>query len=78
MPFDLALSHEEKWLNPDPKKCSKQASSAKYTNKLYCVQCRCVMGRFPDKKYQEIPDVVKIKLREGQKTLIKEELDHSC
>ena len=38
------------------------------------------MGRFPyfNEKYLEIPDDVKIKLREGHKTLIMEELDHLC
>ena len=80
VPFNLVLSHEEKWLYPDPKNPANNLSSAKYTKKFYCVRRRCIMGRFPyfNEKYLEIPDDVKIKLREGHKTLIMEELDHLC
>ena len=46
-PFDVALSHEEKWLYPDPNDASRKLPSMKHTTKFYCVRQTCMKSRFP-------------------------------
>ena len=80
VPFNLVLSHKEKWLFPDPNNAGNKLPSAKYTTKYYCIRRNCIMVRFPylNSKYLEIPDEVRVNLKEAHKKLIQEELDLSC
>lgn len=79
VPFDLVVSHEEKWLYPDPNNPGNKLPSPKYTKKFYCIRRNCVMSRFPyfNRKYLEISDGVEANLKEAHKKLIKEELNYS-
>lgn len=79
-PFNLVLSHAEKWLYPDRTNPGNKLLSGKYTTKYYCIRRNCIMSRFPyfNSSYLEIPDEVRVNLKESHKILLKEELDHSC
>ena len=46
-PFDIVLSHEEKWLYPDPNDASHKLPSVKHTTKFYCVRQTCMKSHFP-------------------------------
>ena len=46
-PFDTVLSHEEKWLYPDPNDASHKLQSGKHTTKFYCVRQTCMKSHFP-------------------------------
>ena len=80
VPFNLVLSHEEKWLYPDPNNAGNKLPSAKYTTKYYCIRRNCIMIRFPyfNSTYLEIPEEVRVNLKEAHKKLIQEELAISC
>ena len=47
IPYDIVLSHEERWMYPNPKKPSVKLPSAKFTETFYCVKSTCVTSRFP-------------------------------
>ena len=47
IPFDIVLSHEEKWMYPDANNPGEKLPSSKYTTKFYCVDSRCIKARFP-------------------------------
>jgi len=46
-PFDIILSHEEKWLYPDPKDPGRKLPSVHHTTKFYCITKSCIKTRFP-------------------------------
>ena len=45
-PFDIALSHKEKWLYTDKNNPGLRVPSATYTTKFYCADSGCVRARF--------------------------------
>jgi hypothetical protein len=62
VPYDMVLSHEEKWMHPN-----RKLPSAKNTVKFYCVKCSCIKECFPYYNYLliQIPIDVKGRLRES-------------
>ena len=79
IPFDIVLSHEEKWMYPDPKKQGEKLPSARFTTKFYCVKRSCIFSRFPyfDSSYLEIPAEVYPGLKDAHRNLLKSELDYN-
>ena len=77
-PFDIVLSHEERWLYPDPNNPGVKLTSGKFTNKHYCVKRSCIRRRFPyfDSSYLEIPAEIGPRLRDAHKNLMKVKLDY--
>lgn len=48
VPFNLVLSHEEKWPYSDPNNAGNKLLSEKYRTKYYCIRRRnCIIIRFP-------------------------------
>ena len=76
VPYDIVLSHEEKWMYPDPTKPNRKLQSAKYAVKFYCVKRSCIKERFPyyDSSLMQIPIDVQGRLRESHQNLLAEEL----
>ena len=71
IPFDIVLSHEEKWMYPDANNPGEKLPSSKYTTKFYCVDARCVKARFPyfeTKLYLETKSVEQ-KLKDSHRTV---------
>ena len=79
IPYDIVLSHEERWMYPNPKKPSEKLPSAKFTKKFYCVKSTCVTSRFPyfDSSYLEIPTKVREALKDAHMKLLQVELGHN-
>ena len=75
-PYDIVLSHTEKWLYPDPKCPGKGVPSAWHTTKYYCIKKECVRKRFPyfNSKFFDTSVQIDIKLKDAHRNLIKEEL----
>lgn len=75
-PYDIMLSHSEKWMYPDPKCPGNKVPSARYTTKYYCIKKECVMTRFPyfNSRFFEIPEQGNSRLKDAHRNLIKEEL----
>ena len=80
VPFDVLLSHEEKWEYPDPQNPGKKLSSKLYTTKFYCVRNDCIMRRFPyfdAENFLDIPNAVMDLLHPSHLNLLKEELNYN-
>ena len=78
IPFDIVLSHEEKWMYPDANNPGEKLPSSKYTTKFYCVDSRCIKARFPyfePKLYLETKSVEQ-RLKESHRTLLRKELGY--
>ena len=77
-PFDIALSHEEKWLYPDPNDPGRKLPSTRHTTKYYCIQKSCMKNRFPyyQPRLVEIPAEVRSRLKSSHLDLLKSELDY--
>lgn len=76
IPFDIVLSHEEKWMYPDANNPGMKLPSPRYTTKFYCVDGRCVTARFPyfdPTVYLEISSV-EHRLKDSHRGLLKKEL----
>ena len=78
IPFDIVLSHEEKWMYLDANNPGVKLPSSKYTTKFYCVDGKCITARFPyfePKLYLETKSVEQ-RLKDSHRTLLKEELGY--
>ena len=80
IPFDIVLSHEERWMYPDPNDRTKWLPSATTTVKYYCVRKSCVMDRFPyfNSSFLEVPALVKEKLLVSHFNILQEELAYNA
>ena len=78
VPFEMVLSHEERWLYPDPNKPGAKRTSTTFTKKHYCVKHSCIYRRFPyfNSTYLEVPVEVGPRLRNAHKNLLEVELDY--
>ena len=78
MPFDVVLSHEEKWCYPDPVQPGRKRPSTKYTTKYYCVKSSCIKTRFPyyDSKLLQIPPEARSRLQKSHFELLQGEIDY--
>ena len=76
IPFDIVLSHEERWMYPDPKDRSKWLPSASTTVKYYCVRKSCVVDRFPYFNASFVLPSTKDKLLTSHVKILKEELGY--
>lgn len=76
-PFDIALSHEEKWLYPDPSDPGRKLPSVRHTTKFYCIKRSCIKIRFPYylSSLLEIPTEAQSRLKSSHLDLLKIELD---
>ena len=76
-PFDIALSHEEKWLYPDPNDPGHKLPSVHHTTKFYCVKRSCIKTRFPYylPSLLEIPAEARSRLKSSHLDLLIRELD---
>ena len=76
IPYDVVLSHEEKWSYPDPKEPGRKLPSTKYTTKYYCVNGTCVKSRFPyyDPSLLQIPPEVNSRLQRSHFDLLIREI----
>ena len=81
IPYDIVLSHKERWMYRNPKKPSEKLPSAKFTKKLYSVKSTCVIitSRFPyfASSYLEIPTKVREALKDAHMKLLQVELGHN-
>ena len=78
IPFDIVLSHEEKWMYPDANNPGEKLPYSKHTTKFYCVDSKCVKVRFPyfePKLYLETKSVEQ-RLKEYHRTLLRKELGY--
>lgn len=78
IPFDVILSHEEKWYYPDRNQLGRKLPSTKYTTKYYCVKGSCIKTRFPyyDSSLLQIPPEVKSRLQQSHFDLLQREIDY--
>ena len=76
VPYNIVLSHEERWMYPAQ---GIKLPSAKYTKKFYCVKRSCITKRFPyfHPSFIEIPEEVKVDLRDSHLEILREELDYT-
>ena len=76
-PFDIALSHQEKWLYPDPKDPGRKLPSVYHTTKFYCIKRSCIKTRFPYylPSLLEIPAEAQSRLKSSHLDLLQRELD---
>ena len=77
IPYDVILSHEEKWSYPDPQQPGRKLPSTKYTTKHYCVKGSCIKTRFPyyDSSLLQIPPEASSRLQKSHLDLLNRELD---
>ena len=77
IPYDVVLSHEEKWAYPDPKQPGHKLPSTKYTTKYYCIKGSCIKTRFPyyDASLLHIPPEANSRLQRSHFDLLSRELD---
>ena len=77
IPFDVVLSHEEKWSYPDPKQPGRKLPSTKYTTKYYCLKGECIKKRFPyyESSLLKIPLEANSRLQKSHFDLHSRELD---
>lgn len=81
LPFDVALSHRERWeyLNKERRDESDpiylQSPAGRMTTKYYCVKRECVFKRFPyfQSELLSLPDDIQV--RDSHKNLLREQLD---
>ena len=76
-PFDIVISHKEKWTYTTKEEPNKRHISAKYTTKYYCVQACCILRRFDyfNASLIKVDDGIKHRLSYSHKQLLKRELD---
>ena len=76
-PFDIVLSHEEKWMYPSPDDPDRKLPSSKFTTKFYCVKRQCIMTRFPyfDASFLQVDKDARLRLRPSHLGLLKAELN---
>ncbi len=76
-PFDIVLSHKEKWLYTD-KEDGRKKKSAYFTIKYYCIRRSCITTRFPyfDSSYIEISEACWDKMEQLHLDLLRDELDY--
>lgn len=78
IPFDVILSHEEKWYYPDKHHPGRTLPSTKHTTKYYCVKGSCIKKRFPyyDSSLLEIPPEARSRLQQSHFDLLRREIDY--
>ena len=78
IPFDVILSHEEKWYYPDKHHPGRTLPSTKHTTKYYCVKGSCIKKRFPyyDSSLLEIPPEARSRLQQSYFDLLRREIDY--
>ena len=78
-PFDIVLSHKERWIYwKQDENANKR--SAKFTTKYYCVNASCILGRFhyfTAAEFLEVPDSVKKRLHLSHIEALKEQLGYT-
>lgn len=79
VPFDVVLSHQERWEYRNPSKCSKEpkylkSPPGKYTTNFYCIKKECVSNRFPYFRSDLLKIHNAVSLKEGHKVLLEEQL----
>ena len=80
-PFDIVLSHKEKWTYSTKEEPNKRQISSKYTTKYYCVQASCIFWRFDyfNASLVKVDDEIRHRLCSSHKELLKHELGlHVC
>ena len=77
MPFNIVLSHEEKWLYPHPDNPRQKLPSTKHTTKYYCVKLACIMNRFPyfDPSFVDVSVKERSRWQKSHLDLLKSELN---
>lgn len=72
------MSHEERWMYPDPKDRTNWLPSASTTVEYYCIRESRVVERFPyfNASFVEVPPSTKEKLLTTHVQILKEELDY--
>lgn len=77
VPFDICLSHEEKWMYPRKENDTivEWLPSPTMTTKYYCIRRECILDRFPyfTLDFLRVPEDMSMK--SGHKTLFFEQLD---
>ena len=78
-PFDIVLSHEEKWLYPAPDDPCCKLPSARLTTKFYCVKKSCIETRFPyfDPSLLQIYTEAHSRLQKSHFDLLEDELQYN-
>ena len=78
IPFDIALSHEEKWLYQDKNNPGLKVLYPRYTTKFYCVDSGCVRARFPyfDPALYLDTSSVEHRLKDSHRGVLKRELGY--
>ena len=74
-PFDVCLSHLERWKYPSPDNPQQKALSSKFTSKYYCINKSCIKERFPYFRPAIVKNQNNIALNTQHKRLLKENLD---
>lgn len=79
IPFDVALSHRERWeyFDKDAKEGEpryKQSPYGKKTTRYYCISNNCIFNRFPYFQSDLFEKPEDLELRESHKKLLSEQL----
>ncbi len=76
-PFDIALSHSERWqyLNRQRSEPSEPKYLPSHTTRYYCIKRNCIFKRFPYFKSQLLLVPENMELWPSHKKLLKEQLD---
>lgn len=79
-PFDIMLSHEEKWMYPDPNDPGHKLPSPKHTTKFYYIKRSCIKSRFPyfDPSLLQISAEAHSRLIKSHLDILKNELDYEA
>ena len=79
IPFDVVLSHMERWIYKNPDKSSDQkflvSAPGSKTKRYYCIKQECIFKRFPYFRGEllQIPEGMELKF--GHKKLLREQLN---
>ena len=77
LPYDIVLSHKERWEYPNPNKDPGQPRylpSSQFTTRFYCIKTECIMRRFPYLKSDLVKISTALDLQESHKMLLRDQL----
>ena len=74
-PFDICLSHEERWKYPIRESPGMKGISSTYTKKYYCIKKICILERFPYFVPGLVSNECNLILNEQHKRILTEELN---
>ncbi|KAJ8018469.1 hypothetical protein HOLleu_43526 [Holothuria leucospilota] len=77
-PYDIVLSHKERWQYRTKEDPLTPRTSSKFTTKFYCVMASCVLRRFHyfTSSFLEVPKDVKTRLHDSHLSLLNRELNY--